>query len=249
MLLSQTMTTTGEVLFRRRSWMLLLFLPLLAVSFPREEIIEKIAGDTIEDAYEVGCLVLVFGGLVLRALTVGFVPARTSGRNVRGQVAGVLNTTGLYSLCRNPLYLANCITYLGVVLLTQNLLLAVTFALVLALYYERIILAEEAFLLAQFGDEYSDWTTRVPAFWPRLGGWRRPELPFSMRSVLRRENPSWFGAIIAAMVVTVAGDMLSGEEQGFLEAGQLAQLSVATAVFFTLRLLKSRTRLLNAPGR
>ena len=60
---------------------------------------------------------------------------------------------------------------------------------------------------------------------------------------------SWFGAIIAAMVVTVAGDMLSGEEQGFPKAGQVVQLSVATAVFFTLRLLKSRTRLLNAPGR
>jgi protein-S-isoprenylcysteine O-methyltransferase Ste14 len=249
MLLNQTMRSSGELLFRHRSWLLLLFLPVLAVSFPREETIERLAGDTIEDAYEMGCLVLVFGGLLLRALTVGFVPAGTSGRNVKRQVASVLNTTGTYSLCRNPLYLANCMIYLGVVLLTQNLLLGTTFALVLALYYERIILAEEAFLLESFGDDYAAWAARTPALWPRRGGWRRPALRFSIRSVLRREYTTWFAAIVAAMAVTVAGDLLSGEAGEALETGQLAQLAAAAAIFVTIHVLKHKTRLLDAPGR
>lgn len=250
MLLDHTMRTSGAFLFQRRSWILLLFLPLLAVSFPHEEVIERVAGDRIEDAYEVACLVLIFGGLMLRALTVGFVPGRTSGRNVKGQVAEVLNTTGAYSLCRNPLYLANCATYLGVVLLTQNLLLGATFALVLSLYYERIILAEEGYLLGRFGAEYSDWAARVPAFWPRLGSWRRPALPFCARSVLRREYTGWFAAVVAAMAITIAGDALSGEVgESLIESGQIAQLAGATAIFLILRTLRRRTRLLDVPGR
>ena len=174
MLLGQSMQALGGALFRWRSYALLVFVPLLTWAVVQGEPIERAIGDTWGDAYEAACVGLVLVGLVLRAVTVGYVPRRTSGRNTSGQIANVLNTTGLYSLTRNPLYLANCVIYLGMVLLTQDLLLSLAFALFLALYYERIILAEEAFLLRRFGESYLAWAADVPPFLPRLWGWRQP---------------------------------------------------------------------------
>ncbi|MGC9453013.1 MAG: methyltransferase family protein, partial [Oceanipulchritudo sp.] len=44
----------------------------------------------------------------------------TSGRNTKQQVAYSLNTTGFYSVVRNPLYLGNFFMYLGIALFTHH---------------------------------------------------------------------------------------------------------------------------------
>jgi hypothetical protein len=191
----------------------------------------------------------VVGGLLVRALTVGFVPGGTSGRNTRRQVAKTLNTSGLYSLTRNPLYVGNCLTYLGIVLLTQNLLLALTFALFLVIYYERIIMAEEAFLLKTFGQDYADWAVNVPAFLPRTTGWTRPDMRFSIRSVLGREYPSWFAALILLSVVELSETVLGTERGEGFDREWLALLAVGAVVYLALHILRRRTRVLDVAGR
>ncbi len=89
--LDQPLKASGDRLFRRRGWMILAFLPLLALGFPQEQVLERALGDRLEDFCELACLALVFGGLIARALTVGLAPAGTSRRNVRGQVARTLH--------------------------------------------------------------------------------------------------------------------------------------------------------------
>ena len=44
-------------------------------------------------------------GFLVRFYTIGTTPQGTSGRNTKEQVATVLNSTGMYSLLRHPLYL------------------------------------------------------------------------------------------------------------------------------------------------
>lgn len=47
-------------------------------------------------------------GFLIRIYTIGFTPKNTLGRNTKEeQIAGELNTKGLYSLTRNPLYVGN----------------------------------------------------------------------------------------------------------------------------------------------
>ncbi len=81
--------------------------------------------------------------------------------------------------------------------------------LFLIIYLERIIATEEEFLAGKFGDAYRDWATEVPAFFPRLTGWRAPELPFSFRNVLRREYSGPFrrhrGLLRARPVARISG--------------------------------------------
>ena len=51
----------------------------------------------------------------------GFAARNTSGRNTgQGQVADKLNTTGAYSLTRNPLYLGNALMWAAVAMLTGS---------------------------------------------------------------------------------------------------------------------------------
>ena len=173
MLTRERMESQGDFLFRWRGLLPLVFLPWLALAVSRGEPIELAWGDFAGDAVATLAALCVLAGIALRAAAVAFAPRGTSGRNTRGQIAESLTTTGVYTLTRNPLYLGNCMIYVGLALLSQDLVLTAVMALALALYYERIILAEERFLEAEFGARYTEWAARVPAFLPRLTGWRR----------------------------------------------------------------------------
>lgn len=249
MLLGEGLSNTGSRLFRWRSYVLLAFVPLLALAVLKGEQFETAMGEPLGDMFEAGCILFALAGLMLRAATVGFVPPRTSGRNRRAQVAQVLNTTGMYSLTRNPLYLANCMTYLGIVLYGQSLMLGLAFVLFLALYYERIIMAEEAFLSAKFGVEYTDWTARVPVFLPRFSGWRAPSMPFCWRLVLRRECPGWLATTAMLFAIEVSFDYFDAEAEPLFKPEWIVALTLVTALSLGTLFLKRKTRILNAIGR
>lgn len=246
MLIRDHMAQTGASLFRWRSFVLLAFLPAIVWAVMQGEQVEASVGPLWGEAFEVLAVTLVLLGQAGRILTVGFVPGGTSGRNTAAQKATRLNITGVYAMVRNPLYLFNCVMYLGVVLYAQSLVLALIFVLVLIPYYERIIAAEEAFLTERFGDEYTAWATRTPAFIPRLSQWQAPDMTFSWRTVVRREHASIFGALVALYLITLAqhwGD--PAEPAGWLHGA----MAVAAVVELACLWLKKRTRLLDVAGR
>ena len=171
------------------------------------------------------------------------------GRNTRaGQVADVLNTTGMYSIVRHPLYLGNFVIWLGVAMYCGVWWFVVIVVLLFWLYYERIMFAEEEFLRRKFGDTYVEWAAATPAFLPRLKGWRRAELPFSLRSVLRREYPGLF-AIVAAFYVLKVYERVVIHRDPTVEPVWSGVFLAGLATFLTLRTLKRKTRLLAVEGR
>jgi protein-S-isoprenylcysteine O-methyltransferase Ste14 len=114
------------------------------------------------EIWQMFCLAISFMGLAIRILTVGRAPLGTSGRNTREQVANTLNTTGIYSLVRHPLYLGNYLILIGMALWPHIWWLAVLTSCFFALYYERIMLAEEAFLREKFGEFLKPGRQRPP---------------------------------------------------------------------------------------
>lgn len=78
-----------------------------------------------------------------------------------------LVTTGPYSLCRNPLYVASILGAVGVGLQTGM----VTFALIggglTALVFAWVVGREEAHLAGLFGADYAAYCARTPRFLPR----------------------------------------------------------------------------------
>src|SRR3954471_1278776 len=184
MALTDEFRDQGEWLFRWRSYLPLVLVPLIGVAIAQKEIRDVTALDRTWDYF---CLSVSFVGLIVRAMPIGFVPRQTSGRNTTELVAAQLNTTGMYSIVRHPLYLGNYLIGFGIALVQFVWWLPMIYSLTFWLYYERIMFVEEAFLIQQFGNAYRRWAAKTPAFFPRFNQWRKPRLSFSWLNVLRRE--------------------------------------------------------------
>ncbi|MGI0406036.1 methyltransferase family protein [Helicobacter himalayensis] len=210
MILKEKFKKEGDFLFRYRSYLPLAIIPMFLLclwSFGQNLIymqgftISLMGVSPIFSGYNTALILLaLFVGLLgqfVRILVAGYVPRDTSGRNTKEQKANVLNTTGMYSLCRNPLYLGNFLMMLSPIILLGNWLFALVFALGFWLYYERIIYAEEAFLTQKFCDEYLAWAKDTPAFLPNFKAYKKSELDFSMKSMLKREYHSLFGLAVS----------------------------------------------------
>lgn len=240
------MERSGQWLFRWRG-----YLPLAVMALALLAVLTGPSGTASGfpvATWEGSCMALSALGLSIRVLAIGHVPAGTSGRTARRQVAAALNTTGIYSMVRHPLYLGNFFLMLGVVLFARSLWLTVWYPLSFWLYYERIMAAEESFLRRTFGPEFEAWSRAVPAFVPRLSGWIAPELAFSLRNVLRREYNGFFAVFVAMFLLDVARN---AARSGRLAADQrwLILLGLSMAVWLVLRSLKRYTRLLRVKGR
>jgi protein-S-isoprenylcysteine O-methyltransferase Ste14 len=249
MLIRNRLATDGTFLFRWRSYFPLGPLPLILFALPEESRISALIGPRAEHGIFYLSALVSFAGLAIRWLTVAFVTAGTSGRNTRGQRADKLNTTGLYSIVRNPLYLGNFIAILGVLICVKVWWVIAIFALCYWLYIERVIAAEEVFLEAKFGDAYRQWTGRVPVFIPNLAGWVPPSGSFSLPFLLRREYNGLlavggsFFALEFMLDVFVQhqpiGEWLA-EDFAWTVLG-----AITLALFLLLRFLKVQTQVLN----
>jgi protein-S-isoprenylcysteine O-methyltransferase Ste14 len=244
--LREEFEATGNWLFRRRGYLPLVLFPLLLIAAGRAG---YPSGDhRLALAWEAGCLLLALGGLAVRAATVGFVPRDTSGRNTGTPQAESLNTSGLYSVVRHPLYLGNYLMWLGVALVPRAWWPPVIVSLVFWLYYERIMFAEEEFLRRKFGALYTAWAAVTPAFVPRPARWRPPEVRFSLLTVLRREHSSLLALIASLTVLEVATDH-AYTGRLVLDPVWGTALGVTLVLCLAVRTVKHRTRLLHVEDR
>ncbi|HKS05693.1 MAG TPA: isoprenylcysteine carboxylmethyltransferase family protein [Gemmatimonadaceae bacterium] len=236
--LDEQLKQSGQWLFERRSY---LPLALVVVLAPAMLNFEYPGGKhSLDVAWETLCLAVSLTGLGLRVVVVGFAADGTSGRNTReGQVAASLNTTGPYSLVRHPLYFANYLMWLGVMLFPRAWWCPVIGSLAFWLYYERIVIAEESFLRWRFGDEWEAWARRTPTFLPSLRAWRRPARSFSLRRVLRTEYSALFAVIAVMTVLEVVGDVLVGGRFE-MEPMWLVLFAVSAVAYVLLRTIKHR---------
>ncbi len=255
MLLKDQMEKQGVWLFRFRGILPLIILVLGALVFvwtelhPERYLLEETRWEIYYDMF---CLAVSLLGLVVRIVTVGHTPVHTSGRNVKGQVAESLNTTGMYSIVRNPLYLGNFLMWLGIGMLTMNVWFITAFILFYWVYYERIIYAEEQFLTRKFGKEYEDWAVETPCFIPRFKGWRKASLPFSWKKVVKKEKNGLLALMLVFTLFEIGGELL----HGWPPKGELPKYMPMAYVtggvlvaYLILKYIKRKTTLLNETGR
>jgi protein-S-isoprenylcysteine O-methyltransferase Ste14 len=188
-------------------------------------------------------------GFVIRAIAIGTTPKGTSGRNTKeGQVAESLNTKGIYSMVRHPLYLGNYFMWTGIVLFTFNFSFLVIVSLLFWLYYERIMYAEERFLERKFGEKYMNWAGRTPAFIPCFKKYERNEMPLSVKNVLKREYSGMLATVIGFVFVD---DLRRYFDYQYFSWKTTAHyiLIVAVVIALILRSLKHYTKVFDEEGR
>jgi protein-S-isoprenylcysteine O-methyltransferase Ste14 len=245
MLLKERFESAGNWLFRWRS-----FLPLLTVglflivmrhfSYPRNE-------HSLDLLWESIAFAVSLFGLTIRVFTVGYAPKGTSGRTTNKPRASSLNTTGMYSIVRHPLYLGNFFIWLGISMCPRFLFFAIAVILLFFLYYGLIILAEEKVLYEKFGNTFIEWTHKTPPLLPRFSNWQKAVLPFSLKTVLKREYSTFFAIIAVFTCIEIGGDLFY--------SGKLEFDPVWVSIFLTglctylILLTLKKNGLLNVEGR
>jgi protein-S-isoprenylcysteine O-methyltransferase Ste14 len=250
MALIEEFDKSGNWLFRWRSYLPLALYILAALVIVFEQDTDM---PTYEFNWAVACLIVSLFGQVIRAITVGFTPKGTSGRNTKeGQVAETLNTKGIYSTVRHPLYLGNYFMWLGIIIYVGNWWFTLTCTLLFWLYYERIMFAEEFFLRGKFGKTYLDWAAKTPSFFPRFTNWESAGWNFSIKNVLKREYNGFFAIFISFALLDVLKTFI---HYGYTRWQDLVSpfwwyaLAISFVIFIVLRSLKKYTRVLDVKGR
>lgn len=231
----------GDRLFRWRSHFPLLMAPILLVGILTS--LSSSWSSTQERVWEAFSIFVALSGLGLRVWAVGSAPSGTSERSTVNPRASSLRTSGVYSVVRHPLYLANGLMALGLALFPGVWYLPIILVLATLLYYERIAAREEVFLIDAFGPAFDAWAARVPAIIPSFASYLRSTTAFSWKKVVRHE-------FHGLMVIAAGAFVLDGAQES-LRAGQWRVDAVwlwffgASAVFFVGSIaLKKGTRLL-----
>jgi protein-S-isoprenylcysteine O-methyltransferase Ste14 len=118
-----------------------------------------------------GIIFLILMHPSIRSLWVGSIIA-FSGSFVRLWAAGhiekrkVLAQSGPYAYTRNPLYLGSFIMALGIIIAGQGYWLLLPFGFFFIGFYLPVMRAEEQDLVQAFGEEFREYSCRVPLFFP-----------------------------------------------------------------------------------
>ncbi len=115
----------------------------------------------------IGSLVLILLGAAIRIWALGTI-----------QKNRVLAMTGVYSLCRHPLYVGSTLLYLGFALLMNDAEFLYLGLPYIVLFFGAAAFSEEHYLKAKFGEEFETYRHMVPGFVP-LGRWQKGEFSLS----------------------------------------------------------------------
>ncbi len=242
MALREELKIHGDFLFRYRSYFPLLLLVFGLAMY----VLGKLTGNQESSiAYQLwledAAIFVSLLGLLIRIHSVGFSGKNTSGRNTgQGQVADELNTKGLYSIVRNPLYVGNYFMWLGIAMLTCNLWFIAIFTLIFWIYYERIVFAEEEFLRKKFGDAYLEWTVRTPIFIPYKPNWQKSGSPFLWRKVLKQEKNGFLALFLVFFIFDLLGTRIDMQQWLINKTWLLVMVIVSTLAYILIKLLKRR---------
>ena len=236
---------SGNWLFRRRSW-LPVFMVAAGIFMMYTGNRQAIIFDMRDELIFLGISLL---GQVIRIFTVGYAPKNTSGRNTEaGQLADVLNTTGIYSIIRHPLYLGNFIMWLGPVLFLRSISFTIVFILLYWLYYERIMFAEEQYLRRKFGEIYDKWSEKVASFIPYSFNYIPSKLHFSLRNVLKREYNSFVNIFLIFILLDLFRNYFLSEKIFFTEMWLYLTIG-AVIIWAIVRTIHKSTKWLEVEGR
>jgi protein-S-isoprenylcysteine O-methyltransferase Ste14 len=243
MALVHSLEKNGNTLFKYRGQIpvILFLLSIPVIYFTDYQFLMNY--DNLEIILLITCVTISFVGQVIRAIAIGTSNKYTSGRNTREQVAEALNTKGIYSTLRHPLYLGNYFMWIGIVMYTFNIWYVLIVSLLFWIYYERIMFAEERFLERKFGESYVSWSLKVPPFWPSFKNYEPNPIPFSMKTILRREYSGVTATILGFVFVAFLRDWFqSGEIH--LKPTYCIVAGVGLAISVVLRTLKHKSAIL-----
>lgn len=224
----------GNFLFQHRNWFFPLFYILLFVPSP-----ELMANPTT--TFWTGVSIAAFGQII-RGLTIGFVYIFRGGDTNKQIHASELYTNGLMAHTRNPLYIGNILILFGMGIAANSLLFLVIIFPIFVVFYQAIVLAEEAYLSKQFGESYAAYQAKIHRWLPNLSnlGKTFSEMTFSWKRAIKAEYNPTFLWVMGAFLVAIKQHLTYPDLYDFTSAKPyfIGVFVVLFGVYFTIRTLK-----------
>ena len=226
------MVTLGNFLFRFRNGLFpILFLVLLIIASPTFP-----GGSPQWDvAMDVLGFLVALSGQLLRIVTIGYEYIHRGGHD-RQIYAGQLVTGGMFSHCRNPLYLGNFLIFVGITIIFNSWTVYLIGIPLAFFIYAAIICAEENYLRKQFGAEYDDYCEQVPRLWPRLRGFSKSieGMKFSWKRVFFKEYNTTFNWLMATIALLMWEKYVVLGEQATAQIDALKWWFVPVVLFYII---------------
>jgi protein-S-isoprenylcysteine O-methyltransferase Ste14 len=113
-----------------------------------------------------------------------------------------LTQGGPYAFTRNPLYLGSFLLAFGVILAGQGYWLLPLFAAFYATFYIPVMKAEEEYLFGKYGNDFLEYSRRVPLFFPEFRTATNASSVFQWSRVVRnREHRNIVGLLVAEAIL------------------------------------------------
>jgi protein-S-isoprenylcysteine O-methyltransferase Ste14 len=162
------MIQIGNFFFKYRNLLFILLYGLLFLPSP-----ELFTENIFHAEYKswpliIGLFVTVLGQAI-RGATIGLAYIVRGGKDKK-VYAEHLVSTGIFSHCRNPLYVGNILMLLGVGILANSMIYIAIIMPLFLFIYQAIVLAEENFLRGKFGADFDAYCARVNRWIPSLKG-------------------------------------------------------------------------------
>jgi len=162
------MIQIGNFFFKYRNLLFILLYGLLFLPSP-----ELFTENIFQAEYKtwpliIGLFVTVLGQAI-RGATIGLAYIVRGGKDKK-VYAEHLVSTGIFSHCRNPLYVGNILMLLGVGILANSLIYVAIIMPLFLFIYQAIVLAEENFLRGKFGADFDAYCAKVNRWIPSLKG-------------------------------------------------------------------------------
>lgn len=189
------MVKLGNFLYHYRNFLFPIIYVLLFVPSP-------VIFQSPITAFVVG-LIIALVGQAIRGATIGLEYIIRGGKN-RRVYAENLVTGGIFSHCRNPLYVGNVLMIFGLGFIANSLLFVCIIGPLFIFIYQAIIRAEENFLLNKFGEEYAEYMRTVNRWLPDLSGLGNTlsSMTFNWkRMVLKEYNTTYFWTAAAVLLL------------------------------------------------
>jgi protein-S-isoprenylcysteine O-methyltransferase Ste14 len=109
--------------------------------------------EDLEPVRDLIAILVMIAGLVMRSVVIGFAYIQRGGLKKKVYAADLV-TSGMFGVCRNPLYVGNMLIAIAVFIMHGAPVIVIGGTLLFAFIYQSIIYAEERFLAEKFGPGY-----------------------------------------------------------------------------------------------
>ncbi len=231
------MVQLGNFFFRTRNYLFPVFYVFLFLPFAR------ISEDYLT-VFFIGLAIAIIGQLV-RMLTIGLVYIVRGGRNRRIYAEGLV-TDGLFSHCRNPMYVGNILLVIGMSILSNSLFAVFVMIPLFIFIYQAIVRAEENYLKNSYGEGYDVYCSQVNRWIPNLKGIGKTfrENDFNLKKVAYKEYNTSFIWMLGATLLLAYNTQWLGHELNWSNEGAdfIVVVVLLTIGYFTIRYFKKRER-------